>query len=142
MINIDFVFVHSYSSAAPNWEEVMIGNRDCLGRIARAIRIAEDFGLHIFANDAEDQMNAALYSRSGIANLCTAHDTCDEVASAIAHSRSGGVIFVSSPDHLPRVVRDVMARGATRALFAASDVPFSAPGPGGVEVIEPCHKKL
>lgn len=119
----------------------MVGDSGRSGRVERAMWIAQDLGLRVVANDAKDKMNAALYCRHGIVNLRNAYDTRDEVASAIAHSRSGCVLFVSSPDHLPRVVRDAMAQGATHALFASSDVPFSVLGPRNVEVLEPLHRK-
>ncbi|MDF0599279.1 hypothetical protein P1J78_00910 [Psychromarinibacter sp. C21-152] len=103
--------------------------------------LARDLDVAVIANDARDENNAALYEARGIRNLGTALRTRDEVVSALAHSRTGEVLFVSSPDHLPRVVRDAMAQGGTRALFAASDVPFSAYGPGQVDIREPAHRK-
>lgn len=138
---VEFVFLHSYSSVTPNWQHVMIGDGEHAGRLTRAMILARDLSCPVVANDASDQKNAMLYEQSHILNLGTAYRTKDEVISALAHSQFGRVLFVSSPDHLPRVVRDAMTVGGNNALFAASDVPFSEPGPSQVGILEPAHQK-
>lgn len=138
---IEFVFVHSYSSEAPNWHDVMIGDTEQAGRLTRALMLARFFACPVIADDARDQKNATLYKQNQILNLGTAHKTQDEVISALTHSQFGRVLFVSSPDHLPRIVRDAMTVGGGHALFAASDVPFSEYGPSQVEIVEPAHQK-
>lgn len=138
---VEFVFLHSYSSVAKNWQDVMIGDTEQAGRLTRAMMLAQELACPIVANDASDRKNAALYEQYHVLNLGTAYKTQDEVISALAHSQFGRVLFVSSPDHLPRVVRDAMTAGGSHALFAASDVPFSEPGPSQVEIVEPAHQK-
>ena len=136
---IEFVFVHSYSSEALNWQAVMIGDREREGRIATAKRWADAFSVPVVANDKHDTGNHDLFVREGIENICTALRTRDEAQAALDRSRSGAVLFVTSPDHLPRVVRDVLAAGGLRALFASSDIPFSEKGAAAVEIKEPPH---
>lgn len=138
---VEFVFLHSYSSVAPNWHDVVMGHSGQAGRLTRAMQLAQDLACPVIANDARDGENAALYESKAILNLGTACNTQDEVVSALAHSQFGRVLFVSSPDHLPRIVRDTMTAGGCHALFAASDVPFSEPGPSQVEIVEPAHQK-
>ncbi len=138
---VEFVFLHSYSSMAQNWQDVMIGDTEQAGRLTRAMMLARDLACPVVANDASDQKNAAIYGQNHILNLGTAYKTQDEVISALAHSQFGRVLFVSSPDHLPRIVRDAMTAGGSNAFFAASDVPFSEPGPSQVEIVEPAHQK-
>jgi hypothetical protein len=142
MALLDFVFVHSYSSCEENWEVVSIGYKAQLGRITKAVKLADELGVPVVANDKIDDRNHACYDAYGIENLYTARNTKEEVRSALKKSQSGKVLFVSSPDHLPRVVRDVLALGGTSALFAASDTAFSQIGVKGVVVTEPPHKKL
>jgi len=142
MALLDFVFVHSYSSCEDNWDVVSIGNGTLLGRITKAVQLADELGVPVVANDKIDVRNHSCYDAYGIENLYTARNTKEEVRSALAKSNSGKVLFVSSPDHLPRVVRDVLALGGTSAFFAASDTAFSQVGVKGVVVEEPAHKKL
>jgi hypothetical protein len=137
-----FVFVHSYSSRAENWESVMVGTDERTGRLRRALDLAEHFGVSTVANDRHDDENAARFAALGVHNLKTAERTLDEVRSALAFSGGEPVLFVTSPDHLPRVVRDVFRCGGHTSLFAASDVPFSTQGVEAVEVIEPGHTRL
>lgn len=134
-----FVFVHSYSSAETNWRDVMVGSKTKPGRILTARAWAGRFDLPILANDSIDPDNAALLNEWGIENLATARNTRDEVESALELAQDKCVIFVSSPDHLPRVVRDAMAAGGFGSLFAASPVSFSASGPEAVIIKEPKH---
>lgn len=134
-----FVFVHSYSSEEANWRDVMVGTPACPGRILAARRWARHFGLPIIANDSIDPDSAALLAEWGIENLGTARRTRDEVDSALKLAGDKSVIFVSSPDHLPRVVRDAMAAGGYRSVFASSSVSFSASGPEAVVIREPEH---
>lgn len=141
MRSLEFVFVHSFTSKAGNWAEVMLGDEGRSGRLMRAEALAADLGLPLIANDATDAQNSALYAERGIENLNTARNTRDEVRFALDRSARGGVLFVSSPDHLPRIVRDALSLGGTRCLFAASDIPFSEDGAGGVVVQEPAHLK-
>lgn len=136
-----FVFVHSYSSAAPNWEAVQLGLPGRAGRVHRALQLAAEFGVRVVANDAVDSRNARLYADHGIENIATALDTRDEVASAVTLAGGRRIVFVTSPDHLPRVARDALACGASDPLFAASAVPFSEVGAAGVAVQEPWHRK-
>jgi hypothetical protein len=138
---VEFVFLHSYSSVAPNWHDVVMGLNEQAGRLTRAMQLAHNIACPVIANDARDEENAALYESKAILNLGTACNTQDEVVSALAHSQFGRVLFVSSPDHLPRIVRDATAAGGTHAFFAASDVPFSDQGPSQVEIVEPAHRK-
>lgn len=105
------------------------------------MQLAHGLACPVIANDAHDQENAVLYDRTAISNLGTAFNTQDEVVSAITHSQFGRVLFVSSPDHLPRIVRDATVAGGTQAFFAASDVPFSDRGPSEVKIVEPAHRK-
>lgn len=138
---VEFVFLHSYSSVAPNWHDVVMGQNEQAGRLTRAMQLARNLACPVIANDARDEENAGLYESKAILNLRTACNTQDEVVSAIAHSQFGRVLFVSSPDHLPRIVRDATAAGGTAAFFAASDVPFSDHGPSHVKIVEPAHRK-
>lgn len=140
--NIQFVFLHSYSSASENWKEVVFGSEGRSGRLTRAQSIVRDFDLPLLANGAEDEQNIALHRCEAIQNLGSARNTRDEVRSALAASDTGGALFVSSPDHLPRVVRDTMAEGGTHALFAASDIAFSATSAAAIEIREPPHRRL
>ncbi|MBY5269435.1 NAD-dependent epimerase/dehydratase family protein [Spiribacter salinus] len=137
-----FVFVHSYSSRADNWEPVMVGTDERTGRLRRALDLADQLGVSTVANDRHDDRNAALFAAFGVHNLKTAERTLDEVRSALALSGGEPVLFVTSPDHLPRVVRDVFRCGGYTSLFAASDVPFSMQGVEAVEVTEPGHTRL
>lgn len=50
-------------------------------------------------------------------------------------------LFVSSPDHLPRVVRDALAAGGAGSLFATSDAVFSQAGRASVSIGERPHAK-
>ena len=138
---LEFVFVHSYSSRMANWRDVMLGEGIRSGRLARAQAIAKDLDLTIVADDASDRNNRALYQEAGITNIGRAYNTADEVRHALDHSRYRAVPFVTSPDHLPRAVRDVLARGATQSLFMASEAPFSGAGAGAVIIEEPRHIK-
>ena len=119
----------------------MIGSDGRSGRLNRATTLARELDLPVIADDTADNKKAAFYDRHEILNLNDAYNTWDEVISALAHSRTGGVLFVTSLDHLPRVVRDAMAQGATNALFASSDVPFFEVSPSDVQVLEPKHQK-
>lgn len=141
MAEYAFVFVHSYSSEAPNWSEVVFGIGEREGRLCTARRLSHEFGLSIVANDALDAGNRACYAAHGIENIGTARNTYDEVVSALVRSGAGRVLFVSSPDHLPRVVRDALAAGGVASLFAASEVAFSQAGPADVTIGEPPHAK-
>jgi hypothetical protein len=141
LFDSEFVFVHSYSSNAGNWRQVMLEDGTKQGRVPRAIAVARQLQVPGVANDSLDAVNAALYQNLGIENLMTARDTKAEVISALACRRAGEVLFVTSPDHLPRVVRDALAQGATRSLFMASDISFSDTGPQAVAVREPLHEK-
>jgi hypothetical protein len=136
---VEFVFVHSYTSRAENWKAVMIGEGPREGRIATAKRLARALCVPVLADDMHDAANHDLFKREGIENIGKALRTRDEACAALQRSRDGAVLFVTSPDHLPRVVRDVLAAGGTRALFAASEVPFSGAGPGAVRIDEPAH---
>lgn len=136
---VEFVFVHSYTGRARNWHAVMVGDGEREGRIATAKRLASALSVPVIANDKHDLANHDLFAREGIENIGTAERTRDEVQTALDRSRSGAVLFVTSPDHLPRVVRDVLAAGGLRALFASSDIPFSEKGPAAVEIKEPPH---
>ena len=133
----EFVFVHSYSSQNRNWQQVMLGSEESPGRLLTALKIARNFDVPVIANDSFDEKNIRLFEESGVHNLNTAKRTTDEVESAIKYSKEGFVLFVTSPDHLPRVVRDTLAAGATNAFFHSSDVPFSAEGAAGVIISEP-----
>ncbi|PZA00701.1 hypothetical protein A6K26_000075 [Gammaproteobacteria bacterium 2W06] len=137
-----FVFIHSYSSRADNWEAVMVGTDERTGRLRRALDLAEHLGVNTVANDRHDDKNAALFAAFGVHNLMTAERTLDEVRSALEFAGGEPVLFVTSPDHLPRVVRDVLQSGGHTSLFAASDVSFSDAGVAGVTVSEPIHAKL
>lgn len=137
----EFVFVHSYSSTADNWHDVMLGKNSLDGRIGKAQKLAAEYAIPLVANDMADTQNRNLYRELGITNLATARNTHDEVVSALRASVDGAVLFVTSPDHLPRVVRDVMAENGVHCLFAASDISFSPSGAKGVNVIEPAHEK-
>ena len=137
----DFIFVHSYSSNAPNWQQVQIGCAARKGRILAALDIAASFGLPVIANDGIDTTNQRCFELYGIENLRTARNTAEEVESALRKSALGRVIFLTSPDHLSRVVREALARGAYDALFASSEVSFSREGAGGVRIVEPPHAK-
>ena len=136
---VEFVFVHSYTSRAANWKAVMIGEGLREGRIATAKRLACALSVPVIADDKHDAANHDLFAREGIEKIGTALRTQDEVCAALQRSRGGAVLFVTSPDHLPRVVRDVLAAGGTRALFASSEIPFSQAGPGAVRIDEPAH---
>ncbi len=138
---LEFVFVHSYSSRMANWRDVMLGDGTRSGRLARAQAIAKELDLTIIADDASDPKNRALYEEAGVTNIGRAYKTADEVRHALDHSRNRAVLFVTSPDHLPRVVCDVLAHGATQSLFMASEVPFSGAGAGAVIIEEPRHIK-
>ena len=136
---VEFVFVHSYTGRARNWRAVMIGDGQREGCIATAKRLAGAFSVPVMADDKHDPANHALFAREGIENIGGAERTRDEVFAALNCSRSGAILFVTSPDHLPRVVRDVLAAGNTRAMFASSEIPFSEGGPAAVEIDEPPH---
>lgn len=138
---IELVFVHSYSSSSENWQEVMVGTEGRQGRITRASNLAMEFSVPLLADDLRDAGNHALFQRYGIENLGTAVCTRDEVRAALARSSTGAVLFVSSPDHLPRVTRDVLACGGAKSLFAASDVAFSSGGAAAVRIDEPPHRR-
>lgn len=140
MIKPEFVFVHSYTSLAANWRLVMLGDDLRKGRLTRALDLAEAWQVPIFASDVSDQENGALYARHHVQNLANARRTLEEIRAARAKSQSGVIMFVSSPDHLPRVVRDCMAVGLTRSVFMASDVAFSDDGPAAVQIGEPRHR--
>lgn len=140
MNGIEFVFVHSYSSRSHNWMDVMVGTGDKPGRLLRALALASASGVKVLADDKYDKENMRLLDEFRIENLKTARRTRDEAQSALNHSATGSVLFVTSPDHLPRVVRDVLALGGTKALFTSSEVPFSRTGPASVIVREPPSK--
>lgn len=110
--------------------------------MTRAQSIAQAFDLPLIANDAEDEQNIALSRHEVIRNLGSARNTRDGARSALAASDAGGVLFVSSPDHLPRVVRDAVAEGGACAMFAASDIAFSAIGAAAVEIWEAPQGRL
>ena len=135
------VFVHRYNSETSNWSKVVFGLGGREGRLCTARRLAREFNLPIVANDGLDARNRACYAPHGIENIGTARYTYDEVVSALVRSGPGRILFVSSPDHLPRVVRDAMAAGAAGSLFAASEVAFSQAGAAGVSIGEPPHAK-
>ena len=137
----EFVFVHSYSSGTPNWREIMLGSKGHDGRVTKALKLAQDIGVPVIANDGYDVANRNLYADMKIENLNTARNTLEEVISALEKSTNGAVLFVSSPDHLPRIVRDVLSEGGTRSIFAASETAFSSAGVRGVIVTEPPHEK-
>jgi hypothetical protein len=137
----EFVFVHSYSSTAGNWQDVMLGANGLDGRIGKAQKLATEYSIPLVANDMVDIQNKNLYRKLGITNIETARNTRDEVISALRASVDRAILFVTSPDHLPRVVRDVMAENGVHCLFAASDISFSPSGAKGVNVIEPAHEK-
>ncbi|KEO57105.1 hypothetical protein [Thioclava indica] len=139
--NLEFVFVHSYSSKAENWAQVMLGDDSNSGRLTRAIALAEELKLPLLANDALDDENARLFASHEIPNLGTARNTADEVRLALEYSDRRAILFVSSPDHLPRVVRDALVLRGNSCVFASSDVPFSETGVEAVEVREPAHLK-
>ena len=120
----------------------MVGTDERTGRLRRALDLAERLGVTTVANDRHDDKNAALFAAFGVHNLKTAERTLDEVRSALAFSGGEPVLFVTSPDHLPRVVRDVFRCGGSASLFAASDIPFSTQGVEAVEVTEPGHMRL
>jgi hypothetical protein len=120
----------------------MVGTDEHAGRLKRALDLAEGFGVSTVANDRHDGENDALFAAFGVRNLKTAERTIDEVRSALAFSGGEPVVFVTSPDHLPRVVRDVLRYGGHTSLFAASDVPFSMQGIEAVQVTEPGHTRL
>lgn len=140
-LNVAFVFVHSYSSEEANWHEVMVGTEARPGRLLTARNLALSWGVEIVANDSIDPTNHALLAEWGIRNLGTARNTRDEVESALELAGDEGVVFVSSPDHLPRVVRDAMAANGFRSIFAASSAPFSSVGAAGVVITEPAHRR-
>ena len=137
----EFVFVHSYSSTADNWRDVMLGKSGMDGRVTKARILADQFSIPLVANDMVDGQNKTLHRELGITNLETARNTRDEVISALDASVDGAVLFVTSPDHLPRVVRDAMAENGVHCLFAASDISFSPFGAKGVKILEPAHEK-
>ena len=60
----------------------------------------------------------------GIENINTALNTKDEVISALARSGRGRVLFVKSPDHLPRVACDALAAGGLGSVFVAWECLF------------------
>lgn len=134
--NIEFVFVHSYSSRSCNWREVVLGTEHLEGRLTKGVRLSRELSVPVFADDALDGDNRAIYQEYGVGNFKPTHCTRDEVRSALDYSQARRVLFVTSTDHLPRVVRDAMALGGVNALFAASGVPCSTKGPGAAEVIE------
>jgi hypothetical protein len=107
------------------------------GRLLTALRYSKALAVPLIADDLVDKRNHELFRDYGIINLMTARRTADEVESALSYSKTGRILFVSSPDHLPRVVRDVLARGGSKAVFAASSIEFSVPGVAGVKVTEP-----
>ncbi|WP_299821253.1 hypothetical protein [uncultured Roseibium sp.] len=137
-----FVFVHSYSSAAGNWLAVMEGTGSKMGRLPTAFALAEAFSLSVVADDAIDSDNQDLLRRWRVENFGRARNTRDEILSALAEAGSAGVIFVSSPDHLPRVVREALTAREQGCLFAASEVPFSDNGPAAVKIEEPPHELI
>jgi len=139
---MEFVFVHSYSSAEKNWEEVVLGNGLQSGRLTRACELAKQFNCPVLSNDKKDLVNISLYEDLNIKNMGTALNTFEEVRSAIELSETGEICFVSSPDHLPRVVRDAAICGATKAIFACSDVEFLYSGAFSVKIEEPSHVKV
>ncbi|WP_415893399.1 hypothetical protein ACMXYN_02785 [Neptuniibacter sp. PT8_73] len=142
MNEIEFIFVHSYSSNSTNWHKVVWGFDDKSGRLSKALYLSDKLGVPVVADDKYDQKNHISYSEHGVKNLKTAENTLQEVKSALNYSEMGRVLFVTSPDHLPRVVRDVMLLGGESSFFSASDVPFSTFGVEGVLIQEPPHQKL
>lgn len=135
-----FVFVHSYSSCNPNWHEVMVGDGKKVGRLSKAKAVAAELGLVVRANDKLDHKNKDLLKSEGVLVSETAVCTGDEIKYALDVAQNKSVVFVTSPDHLPRVVRDALLLGGSMSWFLASDIPFSAEGVGGVSVVEPDHK--
>ncbi|MEP1472111.1 MAG: hypothetical protein ABJK25_14140 [Halieaceae bacterium] len=138
---VTFVFVHSYSSDNANWRDVMLGNGAQSGRLTRGRQLAHELGVPLLANDKVDQRNRELFSEGEVTNMATAKNSADEVSSALRKAAGQPVMFVTSPDHLPRVVKEVMIAGGENCLFAASDIAFSESGAAGVMVIEPPHSK-
>ena len=112
------------------------------GRLPTAFDLAEAFSLNVVADDAIDPDNQNLLRNWGVENIGRARNTRDEVVSALTEAGSDGVIFVTSPDHLPRVVRDALAAKGQGCLFAASEVPFSDDGPTAVKIEEPPHQMI
>lgn len=119
----------------------MVGTEGQPGRVLKALALASEWDVRVVADDAYDGKNGQLLERFGIENFRTAKRTQDEARSALDHSVHGRLLFVTSPDHLPRVVRDVLALGGTNALFCSSDVPFSEAGVGAVIVDEPPSRR-
>lgn len=119
----------------------MLGDDAALGRVDRALEIGKELGVPVVANDRLDRRNWTLYKKMGIENINTALNTKDEVISALARSVRGRVLFVTSPDHLPRVARDALAAGGSDSVFVASEVPLSEAGAEGVQILEPAHNK-
>lgn len=136
------IFVHSYSSEADNWQEVVIGSDKMYGRLTLALKLASELNIPIVTNDMLDLKNIELYKKYNIFNLKTARNTKDEVLSVLEYEKQGGILFISSPDHLPRVVRDVLICRGYRCYFRSSDVEMSKSGVNEVVVEEPPHKKI
>lgn len=131
------VFVHSYNSMAHNWHDVVFGSRAQPGRLRKAISVARELNASVIADDSFDRPNQRLYRRLGIENLGLAKTTRDEVRNFLKRApRDARKVFVSSPDHLPRVTRDALALNAQNTMFAASDTAYTPSGAAGVSVHE------
>jgi hypothetical protein len=118
----------------------MLGCGQNSGRLTRAIDIARKIGVDVEADDKVDIQSKSLMESMGINVFQDSTSTEEEVVGALKRAQGMPVLFVSSPDHLPRVVRDALKHGAVNCFFAASEVPFSANGVASVEIIEPKHK--
>lgn len=117
----------------------MMGYKSQPGRLRKAKQMSRILNLPIVANDGFDPLNNRLFKKTNVENIGTALNTRDEVYSALV--RGSWVLFITSPDHLPRVVKEVMILGGYSSVFMASETQFSTPGVLGVEVLEPSHLK-
>lgn len=108
-IYIYFFFLHASSSQPANWADVMIGisGRNC--SLLNMQELATMLCLRVVGNDKLDEKNRALSIEHGIENLATALKIETKVRTALNSNPCRSVLFVSSPDHLPRIVRDVRA---------------------------------
>mgnify|MGYP007057112971 CR=1 FL=1 len=120
----------------------MIGTRTCTGRLLRGQNLADELRVPLVASDRWDRVNRELFERFKVLNLKTAERTIEEVQSALEFSGGKPVFFVTSPDHLPRVVRDVLSCGGLNSIFGSSDSAFSTQGVADVKGREPGHSKL
>lgn len=131
------VFLHSYDSIEPNWHAVVFGSRTRPGRLRTALAVARELNAPVIADDGFDHPNQRLYRRVGIENIGKAKTTHDEVTNFLAQApRAARKVFVTSPDHLPRVARDALAMQAENAVFTASATPYTRGGVTAVQVRE------